>query len=74
MTNDEFRAYLKRKHADACRTIKEGTQPPEQLKAAEQARELLEQSMKIMNNCGGTAARRYKRDYLRRLAKAGVAL
>lgn len=74
MTNDEFRLYLQNKHAAACRDIKEGKLPPEQLKAAEQARELLEQSMKIMNNCSGAAARRYKRDYLRRLAKQGIQL
>lgn len=74
MTNDEFRTYLKRKHADACRDIKEGKLPPEQLKAAEQARDLLETSMKIMNNCSGAAARRFRRDYQRRLTKIGIDL
>ena len=72
MTNDEFRRYLQQKHAQACRDIKEGKLPPEELKAAEEARNLLESSLRIMNNSSGPVCRRYKRDYLRRLAKAGI--
>jgi hypothetical protein len=74
MTNADFKAYLERKLA-ACRNdIKEGKLPPEELKAARQAEEYLISSIQIMNNRPGQVARRYKRDYLRRLEKAGVPL
>ena len=74
MTNAEFTAYLQRKLAACRHDIKEGNLPPEELKAARQAEEYLVTSLQIMNNRPGQVARRYKRDYLRRLAKAGVPL
>lgn len=74
MTNEQFTTYLRNK-LDACRKDLNGDKlSPEQRKAAEQAEPLLVSSLKIMLHSPGQVARRYKRDYLRRLAKAGVEL
>lgn len=74
MTNDEFRAYLRNKYNACCKDIEDGKLTPDQLNAAKEAKGLLESSIKIMNNSAGSVCRRYKRDYLRRLQRAGVEL
>lgn len=68
MTNAEFKTYL-RKKVDAINEEHKAGKPLDT-----QALGLLRSSLRIMENSPGPVARRYKRDYLRRLAKQGVTL
>lgn len=74
MSNAEFIDYLQKKLAACRRDLKERKLSPAEMKAAAQAEGYLTTSLQIMNNRPGQVARRYKRDYLRRLAKSGVKL
>ena len=68
MTNDDFKKYLRDKIDAVHQEHKEG------MALDTKALELLHASLRIMENSPGPVARRYKRDYLRRLAKQGVTL
>ena len=67
MTNDEFKKYLREKRDALFKEQKEGKDVADQLA-------LVISSIRIMENSPGPAARRFKRDYFRRLAKQGVSL
>ncbi len=71
MTNAEFKTYL-RKKVDAINEEHKAGKPLDT--QALEALALLRTSLRIMENSPGPVARRYKRDYLRRLAKQGVTL
>lgn len=67
MTNDEFIKYLSEKRDALFKEQKEGKDVANHLA-------LVISALRIMQNSPGPAARRFKRDYLRRLAKQGVKL
>ena len=67
MTNDEFIKYLSEKRDALFKEQKEGKDVANHLA-------LVISALCIMQNSPGPAARRFKRDYLRRLAKQGVKL
>ena len=67
MTNDEFKKYLREKLDALHKDIKDGKQVISNVA-------LVTSALRIMENSPGPAARRFKRDYLRRLAKQGVTL
>lgn len=67
MTNDEFKKYLREKRDALFKEQKEGKDVADQLA-------LVISALRIMENSPGPAARRFKRDYLRRFAKQGVKL
>ena len=67
MTNDEFIKYLSEKRDALFKEQKEGKDVANHLA-------LVISALRIMENSPGQTARRFKRDYLRRLAKQGVKL
>ena len=72
MTNEQFKAYLNRK-ANAFRDeIRKAKEKGEAVTTMEDALSQLETALRIMNYSSGPAARRFKRDYLRRLAGRGI--
>lgn len=74
MTNADFLTYLRDKLAISKADASNKELPQKEQTQAMIAVKLTTDSIKIMENCSGSAARRFKRDYLRRLAKSGVKL
>lgn len=74
MTNADFLNYLREKLAASQAQAKDTKLPKSEQAQAKIAVKLISDFIKIMENCAGQAARRVKRDYLRRLVKAGIKL
>ena len=74
MTNADFLTYLRDKLATSKADASNKELPQKEQAQAMIAVKLTTDSIKIMENCSGPAARRFKRDYLRRLARSGVKL
>ena len=74
MTNADFLNYLREKLAASQAQAKDKKLPKKDQDQAKVAVKLITDFIKIMENSSGQAARRVKRDYLRRLVKAGIKL